>query len=77
MKKAIDYRINHDILREFLKTHTSEAMNMLLTEWNTAKSSAPGVTHTDPGTPGFSLRRSSAWRPSPPCRDRMPPALFP
>ena len=34
MKKAIEYCINHDILKEFLKTHSSEVLNMLLTEWN-------------------------------------------
>ena len=35
MKKAIEYCINHGILKEFLETHSSEVFNMLLTEWNT------------------------------------------
>jgi hypothetical protein len=35
MKMAIEHCINHDILKEFLENHSSEVMNMLLTEWNT------------------------------------------
>ena len=34
-KAAIKYCRNHDILKEFLATHSSEVFNMLLTEWNT------------------------------------------
>ena len=34
VKKAIEYCINHGILKEFLETHSSEVFNMLLTEWN-------------------------------------------
>ncbi|GHV07411.1 hypothetical protein FACS189485_17730 [Spirochaetia bacterium] len=34
MKMAIKYCIEHDILKEFLKQHSTEVMNMLLTEWN-------------------------------------------
>jgi hypothetical protein len=32
-KKAINDCIEHDILREFLQLHSSEVLNMLLTEW--------------------------------------------
>jgi predicted transposase YdaD len=35
MKMAINYCIEHNILRDFLETHASEVMNMLLSEWNT------------------------------------------
>jgi hypothetical protein len=35
MKQAIEYCVRHDILKEFLETHASEVINMLLTEWNT------------------------------------------
>ena len=35
MKKAINYCLNHDIMKEFLETHSSEVENMLITEWNT------------------------------------------
>jgi hypothetical protein len=34
MKTAIKYCREHDILKEFLERHSSEVMNMLLTEWN-------------------------------------------
>jgi hypothetical protein len=34
MKAAIRYCREHDILKEFLERHSSEVMNMLLTEWN-------------------------------------------
>jgi hypothetical protein len=34
MKQAIRYCIDHDILKEFLQTNSSEVINMLLTEWN-------------------------------------------
>ena len=37
MQQAIEYCIRHDILKEFLETHTSEVLNMLLTEWNTVE----------------------------------------
>jgi predicted transposase/invertase (TIGR01784 family) len=33
-KKAINDCIEQDILREFLKLHSSEVLNMLLEEWN-------------------------------------------
>jgi len=35
IKKAIKYCKSHDILSEYLKTHGSEVLNMILTEWNT------------------------------------------
>ena len=35
MKAAIEYCREHDILKEFLETHSSEVFNMLITEWNT------------------------------------------
>jgi hypothetical protein len=35
MKMAINYCIEHNILRDFLETHASEVLNMLLSEWNT------------------------------------------
>ena len=34
MEKAVRYCLEHDILREFLKRHATEVMNMLITEWN-------------------------------------------
>jgi hypothetical protein len=34
MKQAIKYCRKHDILKEFLKEHGAEVINMLLTEWN-------------------------------------------
>jgi hypothetical protein len=34
LKKAVEYCIDHGILRYFLKEHASEVMNMLLSEWN-------------------------------------------
>ena len=40
VKKAIEYCINHDILKEFLETHSSEVFNMLLTEWCTEEAIA-------------------------------------
>jgi len=35
MKAAIRYCREHDILKEFLETHSTEVFNMLITEWNT------------------------------------------
>jgi len=35
IKKAIKYCKSYDILTEYLKTHGSEVLNMILTEWNT------------------------------------------
>jgi hypothetical protein len=34
MKMAINYCIKNNILKDFLKIHASEVINMLLTEWN-------------------------------------------
>jgi predicted transposase/invertase (TIGR01784 family) len=34
MKEAVAYCIKHGILQDFLKTNSSEVINMLLTEWN-------------------------------------------
>ncbi len=34
MKKTIQYCEKHDILKEYLKIHGSEVLNMLLEEWN-------------------------------------------
>lgn len=34
MKDAIEYRVQHGILCEFLEKHGSEVRNMLYTEWN-------------------------------------------
>jgi hypothetical protein len=34
MKAAIEYCMEHNILRAFLTEHSSEVINMLLTEWN-------------------------------------------
>jgi hypothetical protein len=34
MKAAIKHCMEHDILAEFLKEHSTEVFNMLLTEWN-------------------------------------------
>jgi hypothetical protein len=34
MTKAVTYCINNDILKDFLKLHSKEVINMLLTEWN-------------------------------------------
>jgi predicted transposase YdaD len=34
---AIKYCIENNILKEFLEAHTSEVLNMLLTEWNTVE----------------------------------------
>ena len=35
IKKAIKYCSRHGILREYLEIHSSEILNMILTEWNT------------------------------------------
>ena len=35
MKAAIAYCIEHDILKQFLETNSSEVFNMLITEWDT------------------------------------------
>ncbi|MCL2706001.1 MAG: Rpn family recombination-promoting nuclease/putative transposase [Spirochaetaceae bacterium] len=35
IKRAIKYCQSYDILTEYLKTHGSEVLNMILTEWNT------------------------------------------
>jgi hypothetical protein len=34
LKKGIQYCSEHDILKEFLESNSSEVMNMLMTEWN-------------------------------------------
>ena len=34
VKEAVKYCEKHDILREFLKLHAGEVLNMLYTEWN-------------------------------------------
>ena len=34
IKQAIEYGIEHDIMKEFLETHGSEVSNMLLSGWN-------------------------------------------
>jgi len=34
IKEAVKHCQKHDILKEFLETHGSEVLNMLLTEWN-------------------------------------------
>jgi hypothetical protein len=34
LKEAIQYCIDHDILKDFLEEHSSEVINMLFTEWN-------------------------------------------
>jgi len=34
VKKAVQYCRKHDIIKEFLKKHAKEIMNMLITEWN-------------------------------------------
>jgi predicted transposase/invertase (TIGR01784 family) len=34
VKRAVRFCIDHDIMKEFLKLHSSEVMNMLVTEWN-------------------------------------------
>jgi len=33
-KNAIEYCIKNNILKKFLETHSSEAFNMIFTEWN-------------------------------------------
>jgi hypothetical protein len=48
MKMAIDYCINHDILKEFLETHSSEVINMLLTEWHTMRRLSPSASPMTP-----------------------------
>ena len=40
VKESILYCRNHDILEEYLETHGSELLNMILTEWNTEDSIA-------------------------------------
>ena len=35
MREAIQFCIEHNILRQFLETNSSEVYNMLITEWNT------------------------------------------
>ena len=34
LKKAIEYCCQHDIIKEFLETHSQEVMSMLMTEFN-------------------------------------------
>jgi predicted transposase YdaD len=34
IKKAVNYCVDHDILKEFLEQHSSEVMNMLILDWN-------------------------------------------
>ncbi|GHU83679.1 hypothetical protein FACS189468_9000 [Spirochaetia bacterium] len=34
MKKAVQFCIDHGILKEILRAHASEVINMLMTEWN-------------------------------------------
>jgi predicted transposase/invertase (TIGR01784 family) len=34
MSRAVKYCIEHDILKDFLKLHSKEIINMLITEWN-------------------------------------------
>ena len=34
MKAAVKYCIDHNVLKPFFETHSSEVFNMLLTEWN-------------------------------------------
>jgi hypothetical protein len=34
VKKAVHWCIEHGVLPDFLQTHGSEVVNMLLTEWN-------------------------------------------
>jgi predicted transposase YdaD len=34
LKSAVNWYINHNILRNFLELHSSEVINMLFTEWN-------------------------------------------
>jgi hypothetical protein len=34
MKDAVKYCIDHNVLKPFFETHSSEVFNMLLTEWN-------------------------------------------
>jgi predicted transposase/invertase (TIGR01784 family) len=34
IREAVKYCQKHDILKEFLKTHASEVLSMLMTEWN-------------------------------------------
>ncbi|GHU75265.1 hypothetical protein FACS189461_1200 [Spirochaetia bacterium] len=40
MKQAIKYCREHDILKGFLETHSTEVFNMILTEWNTEDAKA-------------------------------------
>ena len=34
IREAIEYGVEHDIMKEFLKTHGTEVTNMLLSGWN-------------------------------------------
>ncbi|AEF83243.1 Rpn family recombination-promoting nuclease/putative transposase [Leadbettera azotonutricia] len=34
VKRAVRFCIDHDIIKDFLKSHSTEVMNMLVTEWN-------------------------------------------
>jgi hypothetical protein len=34
VKKAVRYCIDNDIMKDFLKLHSKEIANMLVTEWN-------------------------------------------
>ena len=34
IKRAVKDCIEHNILKDFLETHATEVMNMLITEWN-------------------------------------------
>ena len=34
IKQAIEYGVEHDIMKEFLETHGTEVHNMLLSGWN-------------------------------------------
>jgi len=40
LKMAIEYCREHDILKEFLETHSTEVFNMLTHEWNMDKALA-------------------------------------
>ncbi|MCL2558394.1 MAG: hypothetical protein FWE09_07940, partial [Treponema sp.] len=40
LKLAIEYCREHDILKEFLETHSTEVFNMLTQEWNMDKALA-------------------------------------
>src|SRR5215471_4391616 len=55
MKAAIKYCREHDILKEFLETHSSEVFNMLLTEWNTEDALAVRFDE------GIQIGREEGW----------------